>query len=616
MDQDAPARALPDPAPAAPPDVSMAATGTALTRLIARAAGARHLSIVLELGASLAVIPVAGLLAFALGGLVAGTSSDDIVLAVIVLAIVMLVRIVLTYGSARIAFRRSQSIRGDIRRRLVAATAARPLDHANPVSAGALASFVSEHVEAIGIYVERYTLARLRVAVVPTVIVLAVFGFSWVAALILIASGPIPPLFMTLIGWRAREESDRQLQSVAAMNAFFLDRLRGLATLVALGALPATRTAILGRAEATRRATMAVLRIAFLSSAVLELFAALGVALVAVYVGFNLLGYLTFGDYGTRLTLTEGLFILILAPEFFRPMRDFASAYHDRAAAEAAAAAIVPVIDAGPTVRSEIVDREPERDTSSASSRAPDPNFLLHVRGVTYEPGGRAGFLFHPVSFDARRGSLLAVVGPSGSGKTTLCLMLAGLVAPTSGQIVIGSAADMAPMSLKPNVTLVPQFPHLLHGSLAANLRLGCAEADIVRMREALKAAGALDLVDRLPAGLGTIIGETGLGLSGGEIRRIAIARALLRNTPILIVDEPTADLDQTTATEIVSSLRALTRSRLVIVASHDPAVAAAADMVVALERSAPMPMTQSIETWQSATRGPDVGAFEARRVP
>ena len=281
-----------------------------------------------------------------MGGLL-GQDAETGSLAPAALAFALLAasRIALDALSGHIAARAAERVQLRTRARLLEAVArSSPFDARRPHS-GEIAAVLTHHVDALAPYLRRYEPARVRVALVPVAILLATLPVSWAAAVILCAAGPLIPVFMALIGQRARTASERQLGEIGTMNSFLLDRLQGLTTLRIFDGVERAAAGLRAATAGIHRSTMAVLRLAFLSSAVLELFSALGVALVAVYVGFNLLGYFSFGTYGVPLTLAGGLYVLLLAPEFFQPLRDFAVAYHDRAAALAASREIGRILE-------------------------------------------------------------------------------------------------------------------------------------------------------------------------------------------------------------------------------------------------------------------------------
>ncbi|MDB5825884.1 MAG: transporter, CydDC cysteine exporter (CydDC-E) family, permease/ATP-binding protein CydD, partial [Variovorax sp.] len=418
---------------------------------------------------------------------------------------------------------------------------------------------------------------------VPLVILVAVASLSWLAALVLLAAAPLIPVFMALVGWRARAASEAQMVEMGSMNAFLLDRLRGLATLRALGAVDLTAGRLGDAAQSLRRRTMAVLRIAFLSSAVLELFSALGVAMVAAYVGFHLLGTLHFGTWGAPLGLGQGLFVLLLAPAFFEPLRELSAVWHDRAAGEAALQALAAIGDdivmLPGAVASTVVAVAPRTAGQTSTLRAA-PGVV--VRHLHFAHASEAP-LFDDFHLRVAPGEHIALMGASGAGKTALLSLLAGLLPADRGDIVIGGTVltDRSVGALRKRIGWMGQRPHVFAGSVQGNVGLGRAGAGTSQIEAALNFA---DLGDVAQARLGIALGEGGGGLSGGEAVRLALARvAVQAGADLLLVDEPTAHLDTETALRVTDALMALARGKTLIVATHDPVLAARLDRVVNL---------------------------------
>ncbi len=467
--------------------------------------------------------------------------------------------------SSRLAFEAAVAVKADIRERLAARLGSwSPLDGRRPTS-GEAAALGADHVETLDPYLSHYQPARTRLTVVPLVILLATAFYSWIAALILLIAGPLIPVFMAIIGMRAKDASDRQLEAILGINAYLADRLAGLQDLRILRAARRAGEDLEAHAFDLKRATMAVLRIAFLSSAVLELFSALGVAFVAVYVGFSLLGYFDIGAWGGGVELRGGLFVLILAPEFFAPLRNFAASYHDRASALAAADALTEVLEAPFASRAEVY----ELDRSVAPG-----SVILKGVGYTYGESGKPAV--DDFSLTVTPGERVALTGPSGAGKSTLLALVAGLARPDSGNVVHGGETA-------PRVAWISQTPHFLNTSLRQNLTLGREGRSDDDLRRAVENADASDVLARMPAGFATLLGESGQGISGGEGQRMALARAFLTDADVILADEPTAHLDRETAVRVIDRLLALAEGRTLIVATHDFALAGRMDRQVPL---------------------------------
>lgn len=532
----------------------------------------------LQIAASLIFIPQAAAVSVAVGAIAAGSDAREAIWPALLVAVLGVARAVLDAVGSRMAFLSARAALSDLRTRaVIALSAGSPLDTARPPS-GRAASVIAEQAEAVVPYLARFRPARLRATVVPMVILACVFAVSWVAALVMLIAAPLIPLFMALIGWRAKEASERQLGEMGSLNGFLLDRLRGIATIRSLGAVDATARRVRAEAESLRRRTMAVLRIAFLSSAVLELFAALGVAMVAVYVGFHLLGQIGFGAWGGKLGLGEGLFVLLLAPAFFEPLRELSAAWHDRAAGEAAIEALENLS------RDRTSFPGTQEDATTLPSAAPAvPG--VRIEGLRFRHPGRSLLTFDGFDLAVAPGEHVALLAPSGVGKSTLLALIAGLARPQGGRIMIGDAPmdDANAAALRQHMAWIGQTPHIFAGTLAGNVSLGRPGISSDDVADALGAMELAHIRDRAPAA----IGESGAGLSGGEALRLALARvAATPETGLILADEPTAHLDSATASGIAASLLTLAQGRTLLVATHDPALAALMGRVVRLDAS------------------------------
>lgn len=537
----------------------------------------RRLSLVSALSAmaSLLWIPQAGAVAVLLSALISGEPGlfGPWISSALFLLIGIL-RAALSWAAGGIAFAAADQAISRERATLLAAQSRRSPVIAGRHSSAEIASLAADKLDLVAPYLTRYAPAMARTRVVPLAILAVAFSQSWVVGVILLASGPLIPVFMALVGLAARDASERQMQEVGSMNALLLERIRALTDLRLLDATRRTLEDFEAAADRLRRETMEVLRIAFLSSAVLELFSAIGVALVAVYVGFALIGELAFGAWATPLTVGEGIFLLLLAPDFFQPLRDLASAWHDKAAASAVAGEIAEI------------EEEPSVDILGEGTARPPlagPATIATDNLVWVTPNGRR-IEFPNIAVEP--GRTLALTGPSGSGKTTLLALLAGLAAPTGGEATIAGERldDRTADAWRARLTWIGQTPHFSNESLRANLILSAPLRDDARLADALAQASAEAIVRALPRGLDTRLGETGHGVSGGEARRLMVARALYSNADIVLADEPTADLDPGTAQAVSEGLLALAaRGATLIVATHDMDLAARLERVVDL---------------------------------
>jgi ATP-binding cassette, subfamily C, bacterial CydD len=541
----------------------------------------------LHCSAPLVWIPQAAALAGSVQQIAAGQTWRAVLTLVLTFALLGLVRASLEAWASRRAFQVARRYVHDIRTEAVAALAQRaPLDGA-AITSGAAASVIAEQAELLLPWQLRYEPARWRVMVVPGVIALTVGGLSWMAALVLLLTAPVMPVAMALIGWRAQAASEAHLGAIGGMNAFLMDRLRGLSTLRALGAVDRTARRVRDSSEDLRARTLRVLRIAFLSSAALELLASLAVAMVAVYVGFHLLGQLPFGSWGASLSLGQGLFILLMAPAFFEPLRELSAAWHDRAAGQAALAAIRSLVQPAKAAPSIPGAGQSPSGASAWSFRKGPP--AVEVRGLRVGQGlDRASS--RAVSFQVGAGERVALVGASGSGKSMLLATLAGLVPAAAGGLTIGDEAmtQVSAPALRRRMAWLGQAPHLFSQTVGDNVGLQRSAVSRDAINAALKKVGLVtpegDISKRL-------LGEGGIGLSGGELRRVGVARAMVSpSADLWLVDEPTAHLDGATASAVIHALLEASDGRTLIVATHDPALMARLDRVIDLDRCSPLP--------------------------
>ena len=531
--------------------------------------------------AALLWIPQAALLAWAVQQLANGAGLFEMLVPAVAYLALGAIRASSEAWGARRLFAASRLQLAQMRADAAASLTARsPLDRAR-LPSGQAASVLAEQAEAVLPWLVRYQPARMRTMLVPPAIALVVAYHSWMAALILVLAAPLIPIFMAVIGWRAKAASEAQLQVIGGMSGFLLDRLRGLSTLRALDAVDATARRVRDSAESVRASTMRVLRIAFLSSTALELFSALGVALVAVYVGFHLLGEIGPGSWGVRLSLEQGLFVLLLAPAFFEPLRELAAVWHDKASGEAALEALSKLQQDAVALPGAL---HPQRLRSRLGRRIVQPAQApsVDIEGLRFGHAGEAA-LFDNEDLYIRAGEHVALVGPSGSGKTTLLSIVAGLVAPAAGAVRIGGVPldEHTAADLRTRMAWIGQKPHVFSGSVRANVALGRPGISHVTVTAAVQRAGLGHVQHATPD---DSLGEGGTGLSGGELVRLALARAIAApQAGLLLVDEPTAHLDRDTADAVIDTLLQLARGRTLIVATHDLALAARLGRVVRL---------------------------------
>lgn len=357
--------------------------------------------------------------------------------------------------------------------------------------------------------------------VVPLMILVVVFSLDWLAGIFLLLSAPLIPLFMALVGMGAEKLNQQHFQTIGRLSGQFLDKVRGLTTLQLFGQTAPAAETLRKRSDEYRRITMKTLKIAFLSSAVLEFFSSVAIAVVAIYIGFGLLGYITFGP-SSDLTLFSGLLILLLAPEFFQPLRLLSQHYHDRAAAMGASSEIVD--------RLQGVDKPQPQAEPRHQPESPD---IVAVRDVALAYDAVRPVL-DGVSLVINKGDVIALTGPSGGGKTSLLHLLAGFMRPDRGRIsVFGERAGDEAFGW------LGQSPFLVHGTWADNLRLTTPDATDIAIETALHHVGLESLIKGRERGIYSAITEDGQGLSGGQARRLSLARVFVASYDLILLDEP-----------------------------------------------------------------------------
>ncbi|MFD7048248.1 thiol reductant ABC exporter subunit CydD [Streptomyces mirabilis] len=531
---------------------------------------------VVGLGAAGAALVIAQAMLIAevvVGAFQHGHSASELRTPLVLLVAVAIGRAVVSWLTELAAHRASAAVKSELRGRLLERAAALGPGWLSGQRTGSLVALATRGVDALDDYFSRY-LPQLGLAVVVPVAVLArIVTEDWVSAAIIVVTLPLIPVFMALIGWATRSQMDRQWRLLSRLSGHFLDVVAGLPTLKVFGRAKAQAESIRRITGEYRQATMRTLRIAFLSSFALELLATISVALVAVTIGMRLVH----GD----MDLYVGLVILVLAPEAYLPLRQVGAQYHAAAEGLAAAEEIFSVLETPVPTTGSLVAPEGE----------------IGFEGVTVRYPGRSGDAVSDVSFTVEPGETVALVGPSGVGKSTLLNVLLGFVEPVAGRVRIGGV-DLAEADVeewRSRVAWVPQRPHLYAGSIAENVRLARLDADDAAVRRALADAGALEFVDALPDGVGTVLGEDGSGLSAGQRQRLALARAFLADRPVLLLDEPTASLDGATEAEVVAAVRRLAVGRTVLLVVHRPALLEVADRVVRLEAAASVVATGSV---------------------
>ncbi len=433
---------------------------------------------------------------------------------------------------------------------------------------GELTTAAVEGIEALDAYYSQYLPQLVVTALIPISILVVVFPLDVLSGIVMLVTAPLIPFFMIMIGKGAEIVTRRQYQTLSRLSAHFLDSLQGLTTLKIFSQSKAHTKNIENVSNQFRDTTLGVLRITFLSALALELLATLSTALIAVEIGFRLL-------YG-RMEFLEAFFILVLAPEFYLPLRNLGARFHAGMSGTTAAKRIYEILDTPLPVSSD--------QLSVVSDQAGAKVESIDFINVTYTYPGEATPALENINLEIKAGQHIALVGPSGAGKSTLVNLLLGFIQPTSGQIITNHQSPITDYKLRNSISWVPQRPHLFHDALAANIRLGKPDASDAEMIAAATAAHLHEFIETLPEKYGTAIGESGARLSGGQAQRVALARAFLKNSPVLILDEPTSSLDPETESLLEDSTRRLMQGRTVITIAHRLNTIFKADRIIVLE--------------------------------
>lgn len=558
------------------PSASLRKPSREQSRWLKGLAGAARLPLMLAGAAPLAagalLVVQAWLLASVLDAAIARQVPRQQLLGqILAIAALMLVRACITWAGERAGADAAERIKRHVRQALFARLLRKGPDWSRRQASGEIASALVDQVEALDGFFSKYLPAMAAAALLPVAFSVLLLPVDVIAGLVLLITAPLIPLFMALVGWGAQGASRRHLRAFARLSGFFADRLRGLSTLKLYGRAEAEAASVAAASDALRQRTLSVLRIAFLSSAVLEFFAALGVAGVAVYIGLSYLGFLDLR--WSPFTLQAGLFCLLMAPEVYAPLRQFAAHYHDRATALAAVSQIATLFDGLPQ------GQEPDAAPASVAEAAPVPATgaaRLTVTGLTMTAPGRPQPVLAEAALALAPGEQVALMGPSGIGKSTLIEAVARL-RPSQGDIHLDGVplAQWGEAALRARVALIGQKPQLLAGSIADNIRLGRPDASDAAVQEAARRACVLEFAAGLPQGLDTPLGSRGHGLSGGQAQRVALARLFLRDPGLILLDEPTAHLDEATQSRVLDEILAFAAGRTLLLATHSPAVAA-----------------------------------------
>jgi len=491
-----------------------------------------------------------------------------------------LARFLFAWGSESAGKRLAVRVKTDIRARLARHILQLGPGYAAEERSGELSNTVTTGVEALDAWFSQYLPQVALALIMPLTILIAVFPNDPLSGFVLLVTAPLIPFFMILIGSAAESLTKKQWTTLSRLAAHFLDVIQGLPTLKIFGRARDQLRIIARISDDYRKTTMGVLRVAFLSALVLEMLATISVAVIAVEIGIRVMkGHMVF---------LNAFFILILAPDFYQPLRLLGSKFHAGMDGVAAAERIFAILDEKPLQETEMAetDRGPGTEDGADRSSSLPADFRIRFENVSvrYQAGERRAL--EDVSFELRSGQHLALVGPSGAGKSTIAHLLMRFVQPTAGRILIDDIPldQIDARAWRQHIAWMPQRPYLFNMSIADNIRLGQPDAGMDAVVRAAKQAFAHDFIQALPAGYETIAGERGARLSGGQAQRIALARAFLRDAPIVILDEPTANLDPETEEQIQQAIARLLAGRTALIIAHRLHTIRRADRILVMQ--------------------------------
>ena len=545
-------------------------------RLVRRARAVRVLlgvDVALGTATALLVLVQATLAARIVARAFAGASLQDVSTELLLLVAVSVARGLCAWGFEVAGRRAASNVLGRLRHDLVEQRLKTQPAALDGTEAAEIAVAAVDGVDGLAAYFGRYLPQLVLACVVPLAVLAWVAVVDLETAAIMLVTLPLVPVFMWLIGRYTEERTQQRWQALRLLAAHFLDVVRGLPTLHAFNRARAQAAAIGDVTERYRAATMSTLRVSFLSGSVLELAATLGVALVAVTVGVRL----DRGSIGFEAALT----VLILAPELYLPLRQLGAQFHASADGLAVAGRILSLLELPPAV------------AGGASTAASPAVAAVRFEQVSFAYPARPTAVLDGLDLSLHPGETVALVGESGAGKSTVASLLLRLADPTAGTLTVGGAelTKMDPAEWRRQLAWVPQRPTIFRGTIADNIRLGDPEASDETVLQAAERAGADVFIQALRHGFGTIVGDGGRPLSGGERRRLALARAFLRDAQLVVFDEPTADLDPEHAELVRDAVAEHCADRTVLLITHSSALVRQADRVVSLEGGRAVPV-------------------------
>ncbi|WBL17202.1 thiol reductant ABC exporter subunit CydD [Sutcliffiella sp. NC1] len=477
------------------------------------------------------------------------------------LAVVLFIRALLSYSSGQIGVKMASVVKSDFRKKLLQAYSGQSLLTSYKGQSGKKVSVMLDTVDEIDSFYSSYVPQRILSTVASVIILIAVFSQHFYSGLIIIITAPFIPLFMAIIGMQTQKKSEEKLDSLNTFSGRFLETLQGLTSLKVFGRSHHYKEVIRSSSLHFRDSTMDILKVAFMSSLMLEFISMLSIGLVALELGLRLVVF-------QQISFFTAFFILLLVPEFFHLLKELGSAFHAGRSSSGAATKIEEALI------------EQGKKVQWGQEKLPNNRMEVKLQNVGFSYG--EGFALQKVDYTFPATGQIAIVGRSGAGKTTLLHVVAGLLQPTEGTVIINgkNRNDYEEKEWFQRVSYITQHPYLFSGSIAENIALGLKVNDS-DMEEAIKKANITELVESLPDGVNTVIGEGGRGLSGGEKQRIALARAFLKKPSIILFDEPTSGLDLMTEKLLQQSIREMAKHALVITVAHRLQTIKSADQIL-----------------------------------
>jgi ATP-binding cassette subfamily C protein CydD len=480
----------------------------------------------------------------------------------------LLLRALANFSRERICTSASRDIRYRLRSKLVATLTQLGPARLKIDEDAALSTRVYEQVDALDDFFSRYKPQVFMVALIPCVILLSVVSISWIAFFVFMMTAPLVIVFMIFVGHKAAEANRRQFSVLAMLSNQFMDLSQGLSELKRLNQTDKARNRLSYSSEEYQRTTMGVLYLAFLSTATLELFASLSIAIIALYLGLGLLEILPWQVGSSPVTLTQAIFLLLLAPEFYLPLRQLGNDYHAKQKAEAAATDLLEILNTTSENTDSSITTSSQKELVEQSDI--NKNAFLSLRQLSWLESGRHRLA--PISVDVFTGERIWLSGESGVGKSSLLHLLLGFEEAYQGQFFINSQpfSELDLAQWRSQLAWLPQIPEWVNGSIRRNLLLGIEAPSEAKLQEALVKSQCDAFIQALPNGLDTSLTELGSGLSGGQMQRLSIARALLSHADVWLLDEPCSGLDKETADAVLDTLNQVSQGKTLLIVSHD----------------------------------------------